>query len=258
MFNKIKSLVGGTPKQPRPPRENPNFITAPQRIVSLLNDITHQRIVIHFDLPGDEPKPDAEDMPSTFFKQVGSERAAIERLKDDELHARVLEADQIKVITDLYGAPLTFPTKVTTTQTLGEDEFYIIDLPTKVFYPENPEFRRFRVSAYKKISAYIKQVNQEKSVPGLLDTLSVTNIGIMLSSETSTLPHLRKGEKLNCALMVDGNNVKFEAIVENVKRLADDKSIRVDCSFGAVSKDSNRVINSIMLETEQFLRNRVR
>lgn len=258
MFNKLKSLVGNTPREPRPPRENPNFITAQQRIVSLLNDLTHQRIVVHFDLPNEAEVLDVEDMPSTFFKQVGTERAALERFEDEELHARVLAADQFKLISDLYGTPLTFQTKVTKTQTLGDKEFYIIDLPTKVFYPESPEFRKFRVSAVKKITVYVKQVGQEKGTTAILDTLSQTSIGIVLSSDNAPLPHLRKGEKLNCTLIIDSNNVKCELLVENVKRLSDDKSVRVDCGFGSLSKEAGMVIRRIMDETEQFLRNRVR
>jgi hypothetical protein len=197
-------------------------------------------------------------MPSTFFKQVGTERAALERFEDEELHARVLAAEQFKVISDLYGTPLTFQTKVVKTQTLGEQEFYIIDLPNKVFYPESPEFRKFRISACKKIPTYLKQPNQEKGFTGVMDTLSVSQIGILLSTDSTTVPHLRKGERLYCNLMIDSNNVKFEILVENVKRLADDKSIRIDCGFGSISKEANQVIRTIMDEAEQFLRNRVR
>ena len=258
MFDKLKSLVAKAPREPRPPRENPNFITAPQRIVSLLNDLTYQRIVVYIALPGEEQNVDAEDLPNTFFKQVGTERAALERLQDEELHAKVLAAEQFKLVTDLYGAPLTFQTKVLKTQMLGEDEFYIIDLPTKVFYPESPEFRKFRVSVFKKFNVYVKQVGQEKGATGIIDTLSQTAMGILLIGEDSPLPHIRKGEKLMCTLIIDSQNLKCELVVENVKRLPDDKSIRVECRFGTMDKATTRTVASIMAETEQFFRNRVR
>jgi predicted polyphosphate/ATP-dependent NAD kinase len=137
-------------------------------------------------------------------------------------------------------------------------EFYIIDLPAKVFYPESEEYRKFRIGAYRKVPVYLKQPNQEKPIPGLLDTLSIGGISVYLSGESTALPYLRKGEKLSCSIMVDGANVKFEIVVENVKRLGDDKSLRVDCGFGNISKEATAVIKAMMGEAEQYLRNRAR
>jgi len=258
MFNKLKSLIGKPAREPRLQRENPNFVTARDRIVSLLNDMVYQRIVVYLDLPGDNKKDDIEDMPSTFFKQVGSARAALERLEDEELHAQVLAAEQFKVISDLYGAPLTFQTKVMQTQSAEGKEFYIIDLPAKVFYPEADEYRKFRISAYRKVPVYLKQPNQEKAIPGVLDVLSTVGLSVLLSGENTTLPYLRKGERLSCSIMVEGDNVKFEIVVEELKRLSDEKSLRVDCAFGPVSKEVSRIVKGMMTEAEQFLRNRAR
>lgn len=258
MFSKIKSLLGKPEQAPRPQRENPNFITARERIVSLLNDMVYQRIVVRLDIPGENHKDDIDDMPTTFFKQVGSARAALERLEGEEAHAQLVAAEQFKVISDLYGSPFTFQTKVNQIQSAEGKEFYIIDLPSKVFYPESEEYRKFRIGAYKRVPVYLKQPNQEKPIPGVLDTLSIGGISVYLSSENTTLPYLRKGEKLNCSIMVEGDNVKFEIVVENVKRLSDDKSIRVDCAFGNVSKEVMAVVKAMMSEAEQYLRNRAR
>jgi hypothetical protein len=81
--------------------------------------------------------------------------------------------------------------------------------------------------------------------------LSTRSIGILLSSENTILPYVRKGDEPKaCSLGIGTRQIKFEARVTQVKRI-NDKAVRIDCSFKSLNPELETAIAGLINEAAQ-------
>jgi hypothetical protein len=252
MLDKFKVLLGEKPRVKSENRNhNPNFVTDPKRIVSLLNDLVYQRAVLFLctnDRGNDE---DLEEMTTTYLYKVGTERAALQKVDDPGDDLKLREARVFKVITDLFNNVLTFKAEILDIQKEGDQEYYIIGLPDRIYYPKNCKPRQIKISSVRKVPVYLRFEDAPKTVPGLVDDLSTRSIGILLSSENTILPYVRKGDEPKaCSLGIGTRQIKFEARVTQVKRI-NDKAVRIDCSFKSLNPELETAIAGLINEAAQ-------
>jgi hypothetical protein len=249
MFDKLKGLLDSKP----PPRRkadggswNPNFVTDPARIASFLNDVAHQRTALFLQIGEGRLEDGQEGLIATTLYKVGSERAALCKPDDPEDDQRLRAAGRFKVIADLYDSILTFPAEIIDIKAEDGQEYYIIKLPGRVYYPKNPKPRQVKIDRQRNLHAYLRFFEPPKSYPALIDDLSAQGMGMLLSAEEQTLPYIRKGETLkSCSIGVGTRQYPFEAQVSQVRRV-NEKALRIDCVFTAPSAELLEAISAIL------------
>lgn len=247
MFDKLKGLLDPKPPAPRKADRgswNPNFITDRPRIVSLLNDVAHQRVALFLQLRDSGLEEEQDEMITTYLYKVGAERAALHKPDDPEDDQKLRAAGQFKVITDLFNNVLTFRAEILDIK--GEDgqEYYIIGIPDRVYHPKNEKPRRVRIKQH--IPVYLRFFEPAKTYPATLDDLSAQGAGLMLSTEEQTLPYVRKGDELkSCSLGLGTRQYKFDAKVNQVKRV-NEKTLRIDCAFKSPSAELLDLVETII------------
>jgi hypothetical protein len=193
MLDKFKALIGEKPRARSEWRSyNPNFVTDPARIASFFNDLAYQKSVLFLSLADNAIDENPEDMLTSYLYKVGTERAAMQRVDDPEDDAKLRRADTFKVITDIFDNVLTFRTGILDVQSEGDQEYYIIAIPKRVYYPKNCKPRRTMISKHRKVPVYLRFQDPPKTIPGIIDDLSSQGAGILLSSENIILPYIRK------------------------------------------------------------------
>ncbi len=250
MLDKLKGLLleSKPPAVKKPDRGswNPNFITDPVRIASFLNDVAHQRSALFLQIRDGEVDEDHEQMITTYLYKVGTERAALHKPDDPEDDQKLREAGKFKVITDIFNNILTFPTEIIDIKDVDGEEYYIINIPDRVYYPKNEKPRRARINQQRNIPVYLRFFEPPKSFPAIIDDLGAQGLGVLLSSEEQTLPYVRKGDELkSCSLGVGTRQYKFDARVSQVKRI-NEKTLRIDCSFKSPSAELIDAIDALV------------
>ena len=252
MFDKLKGLLESKPSAKKKTTErgswNPNFITDPVRIASLLNDLAHQRIALFLQLreSGIEGENESEPMIASYFHKIGTERAALCKPDAPEDDQRLRAAGRFKVITEIYNNTLTFPAEIIDIKEDGGQEYYIINLPGRVYSPKNQKPRQVKIDRQRNLHAYLRFFEPPKSYPALIDDLSAQGMGVLLSAEEQTLPYVRKGELLkSCSIGVGSRQYPFEARVGQVKRI-NEKTLRIDCVFNSPSSALLEAIETLI------------
>lgn len=265
MLDKIKSLLGKKTDASQAAQTNSKFITDKDQIKSLLVAAAHHRLVCDIDLSQvvvkDEEAGDDEAFSqptatpavkiATYIHKVGTERAALEKLSDMEQQVRLLAAEQFKIHIDMYGTPLTFQTKINTIQAEAEKEYYIFDLPEKIYYPLNKDNRRLKVTGTK-IPVYLKFPEIGKTLPSMLDDIGTKGMSLILSTKGVNLPSIKKQDVLrSCGINSSFGNGTFDLQVTEVKEFEAKSIIRLNCSYIDLSKDVQGIVDALIGSLEQ-------
>lgn len=246
MLDKLKGLLESKPpaKSSGTRSWNPNFVTDPVRIASLLNDMVHQRLALGLQLADESGDPD--DLITTFMYKVGTERAAIKVPDEPEADAKIRAAGGFKLITTVMDRTLTFKAEILTIQEEDGQDYYVIRLPDRVYYPPYEKPQRVKFDKHRVIPVYLRFFEPQKTYPGVIDELGPRGIIVLLSGSEQTLPYIRKGDELkSCSFGVGTRQIKFDARVGQVRRI-NDKQVRIDCVFKSPSTELKDAIQALM------------
>lgn len=229
MFDTLKSLLGGKPApRKRAGSWNPNFITDPTRIVSVLNDLAQQQSALTlYPLEGDGLEK-ADEGITTYLYKIGTERAALRKAEPPEADARIRAERRFKAVAENFERIVSFRLEVLDIQQEDEMEYYIIAIPDRVYSPEPPQRPHF---LEQKITVYLRFFDPPKSLPGVLDDLSPAGMGVILAGDEQVLPYIRRGDELrSCSVGLGNRQYRFDARVTQVRRI-NEKSMRLHCDF---------------------------
>lgn len=248
MFDTLKSLWDNKPPatSKRAGSWNPNFITDPTRIVSILNDIAHQQSALMlYPLEG-EGVEKADEAITAYLYRVGTERAALRKVEEAGNDLKIRSLGRFKAVAEIFERVLSFRLEVVDVQQEGEQEYYIIKIPDRMYCPEQEPLRRARFFEQQKIPVYLRFFEPAKILPGLLDDLSLGGLGVILSGDDKVLPYVRKGDELqSCSIGLGNRQYRFNAQVTQVRHLSD-KSLRLECKFQSLESGLAEAIRKLV------------
>lgn len=199
--------------------ENPNFVTERSKIVKLLNDLAADISLCTIEIE------DCNDKFTSTILETNEEKGSfiLDELTPFQGNRLIVSKDEFKLSTRLKGIYLSFISSRIKYGTSNGIDFYEVDLPTKIYYPQRRSTPRITFRSLQIFFQAISTRNQ-LTVSGQVFDISRGGIGIILSDNRA---RIQRGEKLtNCRMLLPGDfEVKFDMTVRSIKPQTQNSSI---------------------------------
>lgn len=253
MFNKFKSLFGKEAKEHDTEEnddfgrlENPNFITEPEKIASLLLEIEQSSPLCTVQIDGA-----AQEYASSILGIKKDKNLVIlDELVPAEGNAYLQHQKALKLSTYHRGINLSFNLSQIELGHSHGISYYRAPLPSRVYYPQRRSSPRIEIST---IDVAFSGVSERTglSVSGYLFDLSRGGAGIDIPVNRA---RIQRGDTIkNCQITIDDHIMDFEFMVRFVKPLAGSSSkVQIGGLFEKLSSKSQTKLSHFITSLERI------
>lgn len=239
MFSRLKNLFGSDElDEPDPQDENPNFITRPRRIRTLLYLLIEDHTQVSIEL-------DDEHVYSSAVREVSDDGLWVDELNAREGHVMMTPGRPIKIRAKHQAVHLIFESTVSETQTSG----YLIKLPNKIYYPQRRSYYRVPLNSIASYAFRASTPYADQPVSGRIEDMSYGGICLAINDAI----YFKKGDLLAPASLIlnDGEVVNCDLVVCTVKKSQATGTTRLGCEFSDMDANARKAVNQFIVYCER-------
>lgn len=239
MFSRLKNLFASDDAdEVNPQEENPNFITRPRRIRSLLFLLMEDRtqVTIHLD--------DEHEYPSTI-REISEDGLRFDEFSDRAGHKMMVVGQLIKVKAKHQAVHLIFESEVTEQLHDG----YLASLPNRVYYPQRRSYYRVPLNSVTSYGFRAAHPYSNKPLSGRIEDMSYGGVCLVINDDS----YFKKGDLLSPTSLVltDDEVVNCNLVVCTIKKSTVTGLTRLGCEFLNLDANARRNINQFIVSCER-------
>lgn len=239
MFSRLKNLfVSDDQEAVDAQDENPNFITRPRRIRSLLFLLMEDHTHISIELSEDQ-------IYSSTIREVGDDGLLLDELNTRQGHQQMTPGRSIKIKAKHQAVHLIFESTIT--ELLPEG--YLIALPDRIYYPQRRSYYRVPLNSVASFSFRAAHPYSNKPISGRIEDMSYGGTCLVINDDS----YFKKGDLLSPTSLIlnDGEVVNCDLVVCTIKKSSATGMTRLGCEFSDLDNNARRVINKFILYCER-------
>jgi len=194
--------------------DNPNFVTDPSRIITLLQQVMELPPLCSVTFVNSD---------TTFFTsildiEVKNKLLIFDQLAPPSGNSLIVENKSLKISTLLNGIPLTFNIKDITTGKSQDSIFYKAPLPEKIYYPQRRA--SLRIGIHSTATDFLGTSPDGKiRLKGYVFDFSRGGIAVNISTDSADI--LRGDVLTDCLINLPGKQIlSFDLSVRSVKEIS--------------------------------------
>jgi len=239
MFSNLKKLFSTENESTENSQdENPNFITRPRRIRSMLYLLMEDRTQISVELNED-------DTHSTAIREIQDQCLLIDELNLRQAHVQMTAGTTIKVRAKHQAVHLIFESEIVDISSNG----YLIKLPEKIYYPQRRSYFRVPLTSVASFSFRAGHSYSDLPLTGRIEDISYGGVSLAMTDPI----YFKKGDILNPASLVlnEGEVAECSLTICSVKNSPTTGMTRLGCEFQELDKTARRLINQFIIYCER-------
>ena len=193
------------------PATNPNFLTDPDKIISLLQDIEHASPLCNINIEGI-----TEEFGSSILDvQINNKQIILDELSPK--HGNELLIDKkIKLSTIHNGIRLALMLSDIKIGSSHGIAYYKSAIPNRIYYPQRRTIPRMQLDAVDTLFSGVSN-RTNSSVVGRVFDLSINGIGIVIPNNRT---RIQRGDLIkNCRITLDNHAINFDLATRFVKTI---------------------------------------
>lgn len=239
MFSRLKNLFNSEETESSAAEdENPNFITRPRRIKTLLFLLMEDHTQVTLQLSEDQ-------VYSSAIREVTEDGILLDEINSSEGHRLMVSDFPVKVRAKHQAVHLIFESKVKEILKDG----YLVSLPDRIYYPQRRSYYRVPLNSVASFGFRASGPYADQPISGRIEDMSYGGVCLLLNNDT----YFKKGDLLSPASLVlnDGDVVNCDLVVCTIKRSPGTGMMRLGCEFSDLDANARRAINQFIVYCER-------
>jgi len=229
--------------------EPPELITEPARIISILQNLYHQRGLISVTFPKSEY---GNNRSESLIVEVNKDKKhlLLNKLESDRAHDRFLKDKIIQIKSFYSGIQVSFKAELKQLVHEDDDVYYLIALPKELYYHQKRTAHRANTSNDSPVPITIK-LEDGSTLDGMIEDISIG--GLSITFATNLPQSLQVGMSItSCRFTLpDDDSVTCELTVRFIQHSHEKSPPKIGARFENLPQTVHRQITQFVMALDR-------